>query len=106
MLLEFEAKKQAAEHHMGGLCQDVDASRAAMLGNALAVGMTPLSVNINAATADEMAYGLLGVGPVSAAAFVAYRRRHGSFEEPLHLVAVEGIGEAALAKNMPMIVVE
>jgi competence ComEA-like helix-hairpin-helix protein len=106
MLLEFEAKKQAAEHHMGGLCQDMDASRAAMLGNALAVGMTPLSVNINPAIADEMADGLLGLGPVSAPAIVAYLGRHGSFEEPLHLVAMTGIGEATLAKNLPMIVVE
>ena len=106
MLLNPEAEAQAVEEDMGALRQDVDASGEAMLGDALGVDITPLSVNINAATADEMAEGLLGVGPVIAAAIVAYREASGGFETPQDLVAVAGIGEAILAKNLPMIVVE
>ena len=103
---EAEAEAEAVEEDMGALRQDVDASGEAMLGDALGVDITPLSVNINAATADEMAEGLLGVGPVIAAAIVAYREASGGFETPQDLVAVAGIGEAILAKNLPMIVVE
>ena len=106
MPLNSEAEAQAVEEDMGALRQDVDASGEAMLGDALGVDITPLSVNINAATADEMAEGLLGVGPVIAAAIVAYREASGGFETPQDLVAVAGIGEAILAKNLPMIVVE
>ena len=106
MPLNSEAEAQAVEEDMGALRQDVDASGEAMLGDALGVDITPLSVNINAATADEMADGLLGVGPVIAAAIVAYREASGGFETPQDLVAVAGIGEAILAKNLPMIVVE
>ena len=106
MPLNPEAEAQAVEEDMGALRQDVDASGEAMLGDALGVDITPLSVNINAATADEMADGLLGLGPVIAAAIVAYREASGGFETPQDLVAVAGIGEAILAKNLPMIVVE
>ena len=106
MPLNPEAEAQAVEEDMGALRQDVDASGEAMLGDALGVDITPLSVNINAATADEMADGLLGVGPVIAAAIVAYREASGGFETPQDLVAVAGISEAILAKNLPMIVVE
>ena len=52
--LNPEAKMQAIEEDMVGVRKDLDASGAATLGNALAVDMTPLSVNINAATADEL----------------------------------------------------
>ena len=106
MPLNPEAGAQAVEEDMGALRQDVDASGEAALGDALGLDITPLSVNINAATADEMAEGLLGVGPVIAAAIVAYREASGGFETPQDLVAVAGIGEAILAKNLPMIVVE
>ena len=106
MPLNPEAEAQAVEEDMGALRQDVDASGEAMLGDALGVDITPLSVNINAATADEMADGLLGVGPVIAAAIVAYREASGGFETPQDLVAVAGIGEAILAKNLLIIVVE
>jgi competence protein ComEA len=106
MPLSPEAEAQAVEKDMGALRQDVDASGEAMLGDALGSDIMPLSVNINAATADEMAAGLLGVGPVIAAAIVAYREANGRFETPQDLVAVAGIGAATLAKNLPMIVVE
>lgn len=106
MPLSPEAEAQAVEKDMGALRQDVDASGEAMLGDALGSDIMPLSVNINAATADEMAAGLLGIGPVIAAAIVAYREANGSFETPQDLIAVAGIGAATLAKNLPMIVVE
>ena len=106
MPLNPEAEAQAVEEDMGALRQDVDASGEAALGDALGLDITPLSVNINAATAAEMSAGLLGVGPVIAAAIVAYRKEHGNFETPQDLVAVAGIGEATLTKNLSMIVVE
>ena len=106
MPLDPEATIEVLEENMGALRQNVDASGEAMLGDALGVDITPLSININAATADKMAEGLLGLGPAIAAAIVAYREANGSFETPQDLVAVAGIGAATLAKNLPMIVVE
>ena len=77
-----------------------------MLGYALGVDITLLSANINAATSDEMTGGFLDVGPVIAAAIVAYREASGGFETPQDLVAVAGISEAILAKKLRIIVVE
>ncbi len=56
-------------------------------------------VNINQASAGELAEALVGVGPAKAKAIVAYRKQHGAFSSLADLAKVKGIGEATLAKN-------
>lgn len=54
-------------------------------------------VNINTATADELD-ALPGVGPVTAAAIIAWRDANGRFSNVEQLGEVDGIGPARLAK--------
>lgn len=56
-------------------------------------------VNVNTATAEEIAQGLDGVGPSKAQAIVDYRKANGPFGDPDELVAVKGIGIATVDKN-------
>ena len=55
------------------------------------------SVDLNAATEEELD-GLPGVGPVTAAAIVAWRAANGSFTSVDQLADVDGIGPARLEK--------
>jgi len=52
---------------------------------------TPLMVDINSATAEELA-ALPGIGPKAAADIVAYRLENGPFRNPEDLMNVKGIG--------------
>ncbi len=63
-------------------------------------------VNINHATAQELADNLQGVGIKKAQAIVQYRDKIGSFESQEQLLNVKGIGEATLKKNQDNIIVE
>lgn len=56
-------------------------------------------VDINSASAAELADALDGVGLAKATAIVEYREQFGPFMEPSELVAVRGIGAATLEKN-------
>ena len=58
-----------------------------------------ITVNINKASAEELADLLLGVGLKKAQAIVEYRDLNGLFEQPDSLLFVQGIGPAILAKN-------
>lgn len=49
-------------------------------------------VNVNAATAEEIAEALKGVGLSKAAAIVSYRNENGKFKHVDELVNVKGIG--------------
>ncbi|MDO7867211.1 ComEA family DNA-binding protein [Nocardioides jiangxiensis] len=60
----------------------------------------PGMVNINTATESELEE-LPGVGPVTAAAIVAFRQEHGAFTSVDQLLDVSGIGEATLAQIAP-----
>jgi competence protein ComEA len=60
------------------------------------------SVNINTASAEELDT-LPGVGPVTAAEILAYRREHGPFQHPEDLLNVRGIGEKKLERMRPRI---
>lgn len=62
-----------------------------------------VSVNINSASADEIAEVLEGVGQAKAQAIVDYRESNGDFAAIEDLGAVKGIGEATLAKNQERI---
>jgi|GEM_PF-254083 len=56
-------------------------------------------VNINTATAAELAAAIKGVGDKKAAAIVAYRNEHGSFKSVDELKNVPGIGDKTVEAN-------
>lgn len=56
-------------------------------------------VNINTASADELADVLVGVGAAKAQAIVAYRETNGPFTDKAQLLEVKGIGPAILENN-------
>lgn len=57
------------------------------------------SININTASASEIAEALNGVGEAKAEAIVAYRKKNGAFSSLEDLLSVSGIGEKTLEKN-------
>ncbi len=61
-------------------------------------------VDLNAATAEQLE-ALPGVGPVTAAAIVAWRDANGRFSSVSQLAEVDGIGPARLAKLKPLVTV-
>lgn len=56
-------------------------------------------VNINTASAEALASGMVGIGPAKAQAIVAYRDAHGPFKTVDDLLQIKGIGAATLDKN-------
>lgn len=56
-------------------------------------------VDINKASAKEIAASLDGIGKIKAQAIVKYRKQHGAFKSMDDLRNVKGIGEKTLAKN-------
>ncbi len=60
-------------------------------------------VNVNAASAAELADALDGIGDAKAQAIVAYRTAHGAFKSADALVEVKGIGLKTVEKNSAFI---
>lgn len=56
-------------------------------------------IDINTATAEQLAAAITGVGMKKAAAIVAYRTRNGPFRSVDELSNVSGIGEATVARS-------
>ena len=56
-------------------------------------------VNINKASAQEIADSLNGIGVKKAEAIVSYRKKNGKFSSADELANVKGIGEKTIAKN-------
>ena len=56
-------------------------------------------VNINTATAEEIADALNGIGITKAEALVAYRTANGMFSSAKQIVNVKGIGQSTFDKN-------
>lgn len=56
-------------------------------------------VNLNAASAEALAAGMVGIGPAKAQAIVDYREAHGPFKTVDDLLQIKGIGAAILDKN-------
>lgn len=61
-------------------------------------------VNLNTATQPELEE-LPGVGPVTAAAIIEWRTRHGGFASVEDLLEVSGIGEVTLERLAPLVTV-
>ena len=56
-------------------------------------------VNVNTASAEEIAKNLKGIGLTKAQAMVEYRQENGKFLNHEHLTDVKGIGEKTVEKN-------
>ena len=56
-------------------------------------------LDLNTASADQLASTLNGIGQSKADAIVAYREAHGPFQRVEELALVKGIGEATLRDN-------
>ncbi len=63
-------------------------------------------ININQATAQQLADNLKGVGLKKAQAIVQYRDKIGGFQNQNQLLNVKGIGAATLEKNEGNILLE
>jgi competence protein ComEA len=62
-------------------------------------------VNVNTATAEELAR-LPGIGDAKARAILDFRKERGTFKSVEQLGEVKGIGEAALERLRPHVVLE
>ncbi len=62
-------------------------------------------VNINTATAEQIATELKGIGDAKAQAIVAYRTQNGAFSSADDLAMVKGIGEKTVAANRENILI-
>ncbi len=56
-------------------------------------------VNINKASAEQIAQALKGIGVKKAQAIVMYRKQHGKFKKSADIVAVKGIGASIYKSN-------
>ncbi|MDC9719534.1 MAG: helix-hairpin-helix domain-containing protein [Gammaproteobacteria bacterium] len=72
----------------------------------LANAQENLSINLNTATATEIAYAIDGVGEVRAEAIVALRDKLGGYTKLEQLLEINGIGEATLERIRSIIVLE
>ena len=63
------------------------------------------AVNINTATADDIATALDGIGGAKAQAIIDYRESNGNFKLPADIMKVSGIGEATFAKIKPYVLI-
>lgn len=64
------------------------------------------TINVNTATAEEIAEGLKGVGLTKAEAIVEYRNANGTFAHVDELVNVKGIGVRTVDMNRDAITLE
>jgi len=79
-----------------------------LVGTALLLASAVVSagqVNINTATAEQIATELKGVGDSKAQAIVAYRTQNGAFNSVDDLAMVKGIGEKTVAANRENILI-
>lgn len=82
--------------------------RALSLGVLLALPLSGYSVeplDLNTATAEQLAANLKGVGMSKAEAIVAYRTANGPFQRIEDLARVKGIGSATLSQNRANLVI-
>jgi len=80
--------------------------RILLLITMLLVSFATFAVNINTASAEELAKALKGIGQSKANAIVVYREEHGAFKNLQDLTKVKGIGAATVDKNRENIELE
>lgn len=61
--------------------------------------LSAMAVNVNTASAAEIAKELKGIGSAEADPIVMYREEHGAFKNLKELTKVKGIGAATIDKN-------
>ncbi|MEH6470765.1 MAG: helix-hairpin-helix domain-containing protein [Halopseudomonas sp.] len=71
-----------------------------LMGMSLSVAA---GVDINQASAEQLAQELNGIGLVKAQEIVRYREQNGPFQSVDQLVAVKGIGATLLERNKAML---
>ncbi|HBF07664.1 MAG TPA: hypothetical protein DHW71_14770 [Gammaproteobacteria bacterium] len=76
-----------------------DAAQPAQAAPAATQQVEQASININSATAQEIASALKGVGLSKAQAIVDFRTLNGSFLQLEEITQVKGIGASTLEKN-------
>lgn len=74
--------------------------------HATAVAPDQAQININTASAAEIAAAMKGVGLKTADAIVRYRKANGSFKTIKSLTKVKGVGDKTLLKNNGVIVLD
>ncbi len=74
-----------------------------LLASLLSGGVSAAVVDINTATADDLARNLLGVGPAIAERIVEFRLIEGGFPTPDSIQLVPGIGHKTFLKNQEFI---
>ncbi len=79
---------------------------AALAAYFLATASLAAPVNINTASASEIAEALHGVGLAKAQAIVDYREAYGEFSAADEIVFVRGIGESTYERNKADILVK
>lgn len=72
----------------------------------LLASFTTFAVNVNTASAEEIAKSLKGIGLNKAGALIIYRDKHGPFKTLQQLTKVKGIGAATIDKNRENIELE
>ena|SRR5690606_37902707 len=97
------------KHHINIILSLLLAAGLAMTSGAAlaepALTATP-TVNINQASADELAEALSGIGMARAEAIVADREQHGAYQSADELVRVKGIGPSTVEQNRARITVD
>jgi len=74
--------------------------------HSIAVLADASAININQASAQQIAAALKGVGMVTATAIVTYRDANGPFKTKDALMNVKGVGDRTLSKNDEVIALE
>lgn len=69
-------------------------------------GLCAAPVNINTASASDIADSLSGVGTSKAQAIVKYREKNGKFKTAADIVRVKGIGNSTYEKNKADILIK
>lgn len=78
----------------------------AIVATSLCLPVFASPVNINTATADEIARALSGVGIKKAQAIIHYRKQNGVFKKGSDIVSVKGIGSSIYKRNSKDILVK
>ena len=65
----------------------------------IGISVQAAPVDINSATADEIAIAMSGIGPAKAKMIVEYRTLNGAFASVDEISKVKGVGQKTLEKN-------